>query len=126
MEWHTIGSSLPRAIHLATLLLLFGGLVFESVVAPVARRLTMVWAGLALLSGAAWMIAVAGSMASAGNVWIAVAALPTVASLTSFGHVLCLRLLLLAAVLPLWRWSSAAALLTAGAAVALQPFLGHP
>ena len=53
-------------------------------------------------------------------------AVPTVALQTQFGHWLLLRLVLLIAVLPLlWREGIAIPIVLAGAALAVQPLLGH-
>lgn len=140
MSWVEIVTDLSRGMHVAALLSLFGCLIFRSFVVPkdvaaedvppvVAIRIASVSLWLALVFGAAWLAGTSAAVAHAGNLWAAIGAVPIVARHTSFGNVMCLRLVLLAGVLLLLasrhRFATAAALIVSGAAVALQPLLGH-
>jgi putative copper export protein/mono/diheme cytochrome c family protein len=134
MDSASVAAVLPRGLHLAAVLFLFGALAFRhfvSLAAPAGPRFRagLVGCALAFLSGAAWLATVAGTMAGAANMSVALAAVPLVATRTNFGHVVCARLVLLALTLIALLWNNRiariAALLAAGAAVALQPLLGH-
>jgi putative copper export protein len=142
MTWFEIATSLSRGIHVAAMLSLFGCLVFRSLVVPnnaapeqpdlplpsvIRIGRASVW--LALISGAVWLIAVAAAIAGADSIRTVLDAIPAVARHTNFGNVICLRLLLLAAVVPLLNRNQlaprAAALIASAAALGLQPLLGH-
>jgi putative copper export protein/mono/diheme cytochrome c family protein len=139
MDWLEIATSLARGLHVAALLSLFGCLVFRRFVAPghataglplaAVTRMGLVSAWLALAFGGGWLGAVSGAIAGAHSLAGLLDAVPVVAGHTSFGRLFCARLLLLAgiAVLLLFedRRARDAALLAAGAALALQPLLGH-
>jgi putative copper export protein/mono/diheme cytochrome c family protein len=137
MTWSATATELLRGIHLAATLTLFGCLVFRRFVMPASEavwlaavtRLGVVAAGLALVFGVAWLTAVAGTIAGADGLGTIVAALPLVARHTSFGNLVCIRLLLLGCGLVLLpcrhRYARAAAFAAAAIALALQPLLGH-
>jgi putative copper export protein/mono/diheme cytochrome c family protein len=132
MDGSTLAAALPRAVHLATVLFLFGCLVFQRFVSAedgVATRFARMGAVLGLISGGVWMVTVAGEMTGSDDITSALAAVPFVAWRTSFGHIFTDRLVLLAAVPALLAWSAPwarlAAPFAAGAALALQPLLGH-
>ncbi len=112
------------------------------------RRIALFSGVLALLAGAAWLADEAGSMAGAADLSAMLDAIPIVAGHTGFGNFLCARLVLLAGALLLVARRAGrrsgrrsglrsgrrsglrsgpriAALFAAGAAIALQPMLGH-
>jgi putative copper resistance protein D len=138
VDRYEIATALLRGLHVAALLSLFGCLVLRRFVVPkgavepplaAVDRITVVSAVLALVAGGAWLAAVAGTIAGANGIASLLAAVPLVARHTNFGNFVCARLLLLAAVfVPLALQdprARIAALLIAGAALALQPMLGH-
>jgi putative copper export protein/mono/diheme cytochrome c family protein len=139
MDWLEIGRSLPRGLHVAATLSLFGCLVFRSFVVPddavagipriVVIRVGLASALLALAFGGAWLVVTSAAITNADNLGSALAALPIVARHSRFGNFICLRLLLLAlALLMLARQKRripVVSLIASGAAVALQPLLGH-
>lgn len=138
MDRYEIATALLRGLHVAALLSLFGCLVLRRFVVPkgavepplaAVDRITVVSAVLALVAGGAWLAAVAGTIAGANGIASLLAAVPLVARHTNFGNFVCARLLLLVAVfVPLALQdprARIAALLIAGAALALQPMLGH-
>lgn len=150
-----IATALLRGIHLAASLSLFGCLVFRIFVArqgsppegespkglspggpspeglplTAVNRIGWVSAWVALVAGAAWLVLVAGTMAGANSPSALLNAVWTVARHTDFGNFVGARLLLLAGVLALLPWQDPrariAALLASGAALALQPMIGH-
>ncbi len=137
---------LARGLWVAALLSAFGSLLFRAVAAPHALRLlpadeavaagarldriSGISLGVALAAGCAWLLAMAGSMASADTLVQAAAAVPTVLTDTDFGHVLIAQLAaaVLAVLLPgggrnpARRW---AALAACAAATVLQAGHGH-
>jgi putative copper export protein len=132
-----------RGTHVATLLSLFGTLVFLTLVVPSAmaeaaveaphlRRLLLnlarISAAFALIIGMAWLVLESAVIAGAGSVATTLHAVPVVALRTQFGQWLLVRGILLLVVLPLlgpWRaWTAIAAVLAA-AALAVEPILGH-
>ncbi len=132
-----------RGAHVAALVSLFGAPIFLLLVAPTAldatpaqaRRLRHAvlriagWsAALGLATAAAWLLATTVLIADPGGVAALLHALPTVAADTQFGHWLMLRcvvlLLVLAALRPK-RNSVVVAAVLSGAAIAVQPMLGH-
>jgi putative copper export protein/mono/diheme cytochrome c family protein len=134
---------LLRGVHLAALLSLFGALLFLAVVAPAATtagntqairarllllRLARGSAALSLLAGVAWLTAASAVIAGTRGIAMALHALPVVALQTQFGQWVLPRLGLLIAVLVLplaKRLPRAGAIVLAGAAVAVQPLIGH-
>ena len=132
-----IATSLLRGVHVAALVSLFGTLLFAAAALPAGshtaqmrgllRRLTLVSALAGLIAGIAWLMVQTAAIAGADSVAMTLHAVPTVALQTQFGHWLLLRLVLLIAVLPLlWRGGIAIPIVLAGAALAVQPMLGHP
>jgi putative copper export protein/mono/diheme cytochrome c family protein len=135
--------ALLRGVHLAAQLSLFGTLVFAAVVAPAPAaagaaettrlrtlllRLARTSAVCALLAGAAWLTVATAAIAGTSGAATTLHALPVVALNTQFGQWVVLRLTLLIAVLalPLARhWARIGALVLAGAAIAVQPLIGH-
>jgi putative copper export protein/mono/diheme cytochrome c family protein len=139
--------ALLRGCHVLALASLFGTLVSLALVVPAglneaglneaaaaapARqalvRLARWSGGLALLVGIGWMLLQARAIAGATSVGETLAALVTVARGTQFGHLVLLRFVLLLAAFPFLggrRWRLAAALLLAGAALAMQGGMGH-
>jgi putative copper export protein/mono/diheme cytochrome c family protein len=127
--------SLLRGIHLLCLVSLLGTLTARCVLEPESGEgrgvlISLAHASLllAVATMLAWLLLQAASMANATSFDGAFAALPTVVQKTRFGHVLLLRLALLAVAWPLLGGRrivcTAAALLTA-VAIALQAALGH-
>jgi len=134
MDRFEIATAVLRGTHLIAALSLFGCLVFRCFVMPKpeprlvasVHRIALVSGALALLLGFAWLIAVSGTIAGANDFATLLDAVPVVARHTVFGEFVCLRLLLLAAALGLLATRfRLVALLAAGAALALQPLLGH-
>ncbi len=142
MDRYEIATALLRGVHVAASLSLFGCLVFRGFVVPrgarelpltAVNRITWISAVLALVCGAVWLAAVSGTIAGANSLASLLAAVPVVARHTSFGNFVCARLLLLVAVVVLLafrapRWAPRAriaALVIAGAALSLQPMIGH-
>jgi putative copper export protein/mono/diheme cytochrome c family protein len=137
--------ALLRGTHIGALLSLFGTLVFRLVIAPAAMaeatvaaervralllRLTRICAACSLITGLAWLITDSAVIAGASGTTMTLHAVPTVALHTQFGQWLLSRfaLLLLLLLLPLLRtrrMALAAATALAGAALSLQPMLGH-
>ncbi len=131
-----------RGCHLLALASLFGTLVSLVLIAPAGfreagaaatpARLRLVslacWSdGLALLIGVGWMVLQSATIAGTTTVGGTLAALVTVARGTQFGHLVLLRFALLLAAFPLLGrgWRLVAALVPAGAALAMQGDLGH-
>ncbi len=143
-----------RGCHLLALASLFGTLVSLSLVAPAGlheaglneaglksndrggaalarHRLVRLarWSdGSALLIGVAWMVLQSAVIAGTTTIGGTLAALVTVAHGTQFGHVVLLRFALLLAAFPLLGgrgWHLVAALVLAGAALAMQGDVGH-
>jgi putative copper export protein len=119
----------------AALMSLFGGLVFrcwilrDATAQPAVAatdRIVAISGVLALPLGVAWLTAVTGTIAHANDVATLLNAVPVVSRHTGFGEFMCLRLLLLLAVLGfLSVRARLPALLAGGAALALQPMLAH-
>ena len=131
-----IAASLLRGVHVAALASLFGTLLFAAAALPaeghtaqmrsLLRRLALGSALAGLIAGIGWLIGQTAAIAGADSVAMTLHAAPTVALHTQFGHWLLLRLVLLIAVLPLvWRQGIAIPIVLAGAALAVQPLLGH-
>ncbi len=131
--------ALLRGTHVAALLVLAGTLGFRAVVlrgaaAPGLRRIATAAAALALGLGGAWFLAEAAQLGSARSLGGAIAAVPAMLEYFGFARLLLLRLALLAlalaglaagpAELPS-GWGLAALGGLAGAALGLQPWLGH-
>ncbi|MDR3537352.1 MAG: CopD family protein [Acetobacteraceae bacterium] len=129
-----------RGLHLATLLSLFGTLVFVAAVAPPAlamapdagarlrrglRRLGHWSVTLALVFGAAWFVVQAAAIGGTEGVGNTLAVLPVVALHTRFGQVVLLRAALLLVVVPLIGRADRVAAGLAGLALVLQGELGH-
>jgi putative copper export protein/mono/diheme cytochrome c family protein len=126
---------LLRGLHLLSMVSLLGTLTARCVVVPgfdAARaplvRLARVSLLLAVPTLLAWLLLQAAAMADATSLGGAVAALPVVLRHTRFGHVLALRLVLLAATWPLIGRGRAACIgasVLAAVALAMQADLGH-
>jgi putative copper export protein/mono/diheme cytochrome c family protein len=107
------------------------GLCEAGAAAAPARRLIVLArrsTALALLIGVGWLVLQSAVIAGAATVGETLSALATVLHDTQFGHLVLLRLVLLLAVFPLLRgrgWRLVAALLLAGAALAMQGGMGH-
>jgi putative copper export protein/mono/diheme cytochrome c family protein len=132
-----------RGVHLGALMSLFGTLLFLAVVAPAATtadaaqtirarllllRLARASAAVSLFAGVAWLTVATAVIAGTRGIAMTFHALPVVALQTQFGQWVLLRLALLIAVLllPLAKtWPRAGAIVLAGAAVAVQPLIGH-
>ena len=141
MHSQDIFVALLRGVHLAAQLSLFGTLVFAAIVAPAATsaaettrlralllRLARASALCALLAGAAWLTVATAAIAGTSGVATTLHALPVVALKTQFGQWVLLRLALLIVVLalPLARhWLRIGAIVLTGAAIAVQPLVGH-
>ena len=132
-----IATSLLRGVHLAALVSLFGTLLFTTAVLPAGsdtapmrsllRSITLLSALAGLIAGIAWLVLQSAAIAGADSLAMTLHVVPAVGLHTQFGHWLLLRLLLLIAVLPLLcRDGIAIPMLLAGAALAVQPMLGHP
>ncbi len=133
-----IGASLLRGAHVAAMASLFGTLVFLVAVVGVDAtsphlrhlllRLTRISAALALFAGLVWLGSETALIADTGSLNATLHALPVVALQTQYGQWFVLRCGLLIATVPLLqvrRFGAALALALAGAAIALQPLLGH-
>ena len=131
-----IATSLLRGVHVAALVSLFGTLLFAArhcrpsghtpQMRGLLRRLALVSALAGLIAGIAWLMVQTAAIAGADSVAMTLHAVPTVALHTQFGHWLLLRLALLIAVLPLLQARGIAIpIVLAGAALAVQPLLGH-
>ena len=136
-------SAALRGTHVATLVSLFGTLVFLTIVAPPAMkeaaedsrrlwqrllRLACSSAALALIIGAAWLVVEASVIAGADSATMTLHVLPVVASRTQFGQWLLLRLALILVLLLILRsrWNNVViATSLAAASLAIQPMLGH-
>jgi len=135
MDPFEIATAVLRGSHLIAALSLFGCLVFRCWVMPKAperplvaavHRIGLISGALALFLGAAWLVAVSGTITGANDFATLLDAVPVVARHTIFGEFTCLRLLLLAGALGLLATRlRLMALLMSGAALALQPMLGH-
>ncbi len=126
---------LLRGMHLLCVVSLLGTLIARCVVAPdfAAARVGLVRLARASLLLAvptllAWLLVQAASFADAVSLDGAVATLPLVVLHTRFGHVLALRLVLLAAAWPLidrGRVACICAAVLVAVALALQADVGH-
>ena len=129
---------LSRSGHVAALVSAFGTLVFVAVMAEAARcapRLRHVLhclarasAACAVIVGFAWLVAESATIADTDSFPATLHALPVVALQTQYGRWFVLRCVLLVALLslPFSRCAGlAGALVLAGAALAVQPLLGH-
>jgi putative copper export protein/mono/diheme cytochrome c family protein len=132
-----------RGFHLLALASLFGTLSSLALVAPAGlreagaaaaparQRLVSLakWSDtLALLIGVGWMVLQSATIAGTTTLGGTLAALVTVAHGTQFGHLVLLRFALLLAAFPLLGgrgWRLIAALVLAGAALAMQGGVGH-
>jgi putative copper export protein/mono/diheme cytochrome c family protein len=140
MDTGTAFLSLLGGTHLAALLSLFGTLLFALAVAPAGlcvapqaaepvhaalTRLARLSLVVALGLGIAWFVGEARAIATPHSLRDWLAALLAVARDTRFGQVLALRALLLLVTLTLLRRAPIAATVVAGAALVLQPAIGH-
>jgi putative copper resistance protein D len=130
--------ALVRSLSVAALLSVFGGLMFQVVVAPraLARiethaatiqtrldRLLMIGVGINLIATLLWLALQAADLADATSVTTTLAAVPLVVTQTRFGHLVILQLpvmLAVGGVLPgrrhwLALWLSALAIILQGA-----------
>jgi copper resistance protein D len=138
--------AVERGLHLAASFSIFGAILFRTVLArPVVPHLSdeaaerfdrscsgLVWfnAEVAVFAAAAWLLMQGAYMSQSNTVGGTLEAVPAVLLGTAFGHLLLLRLVLLGAAVALFRtgWDGArgwAALLLAGAGVALHAGTGH-
>jgi putative copper export protein/mono/diheme cytochrome c family protein len=143
MSTFEIVVALLRGTHVATLVSLFGTLVFITLVVPSAvtdapveaphlrrrlLRLARISAALALVIAVAWLVVETAVIAGANSVAMTLHAVPVVALRTQFGQWLLVRGVLLLVVLPLlgpWCGGNAIAAVLAAIALAVQPMLGH-
>jgi putative copper export protein/mono/diheme cytochrome c family protein len=132
------GVVLSRGAHVAALISLFGTLVFVAVMAEAMRcapRLRNILhylgrasAACAIFIGFAWLFLESARIADTDSFPATLHALPVVAFQTQYGRWFVLRCVLLVALLLLpfsRRTGLAGALALAGAALAVQPLLGH-
>src|SRR3954453_17601675 len=138
--------AIERGLHLAASFSIFGAILFRTVLArPVVPHLSdkaaerfdrscsgLVWfsAEGAVFAAAAWLLMQGAYMSLSDSVGSTFEAIPAVLFGTTFGQLLLLRLLLLGAAFAVFRMSrrapwSGAALLLAGASVALHAGSGH-
>jgi putative copper resistance protein D len=138
--------AIERGLHLGASFSVFGVILFRTVLArPVVPHLSdeaaerfdrscagLVWfsAEVAVFAAAAWLLMQAAYMSLSDTIGGTLEAVPAVLFGTAFGHLLLLRLVLLGAAVALFRmgWEGArglAALLLAGASVALHAGTGH-
>lgn len=129
---------LLRGVHVAALISLFGTLVFLMAVAGLGStsghlrhlllRLVRMAAASALLSGLAWLGCETAVIAGTDSLAATLRAVPVVALQTQYGRGFLLRCALLIAVPPLLsvrRFGLVVASVAAGAALAIEPLLGH-
>ncbi|HEY3849019.1 MAG TPA: hypothetical protein VGL95_18095, partial [Acetobacteraceae bacterium] len=132
-----------RGFHLLALASLFGTLASLALVAPAGLREAGAAAAparqrlvglakwsdaLALFIGVGWMVLQSATIAGTTSIGGMLPALATVARGTQFGHLVLLRFVLLLAVFPMVGgrgWRLIAALVLAGAALAMQGGMGH-
>ena len=138
--------AIERGLHLGASFSVFGAILFRTVLArPVVPHLSdeaaerfdrscagLVWfsAEVAVFAAAAWLLMQGAYMSLSNTIGGTLEAVPAVLFGTAFGHLLLLRLVLLGAAVALFRmgWEGArglAALLLAGASVALHAGTGH-
>lgn len=138
--------AIERGLHLAASFSVFGAILFRTVLArPVLRHLSdeaaerfdracaaLVWfsAEVAVFAAAAWLLMQGAYMSLSDSIGSTFEAIPAVLFGTAFGQLLLLRLLLLGAAVAVFRMSrrspwTGAALLLAGASVALHAGSGH-
>ncbi len=126
--------TLLRWLHDATLLALFGALAFAPAVLPIdlrpvmrpaLRRIAWISGIAAFLTGMGWFLAETASVAQTSGVAATFNAAPAFVRYLTFGQVLLARLVLVAGAVAMCRWPRVG-LWTAGLALALQPWLGHP
>ena len=111
--------ALVRGLSVASLLSVFGALLFRAVIAPpvlasmrsdadaLERRWRIVfWASWAasILTALAWLVAETANISGADTMRATAAALPTVLTDTFFGHVLAFRFLVLLLIPPVLSW----------------------
>lgn len=117
---------LVHGLHDVAALALLGMLGFRCLIAPVGDRNAVRLVALAaLLTGAAWFLGEAASVAGAASLRAMFAAIPAYLGYFFVARVLLARaaLLLLAGLLAPWPLAS---LVAASLALATQPLLGHP
>src|SRR3954447_22069318 len=138
--------AIERGLHLVASFSVFGTILFHTVLArPVIRHLSidaakrfdracaaLVWfsAEVAVFAAAAWLLMQSAYMSLSDTAGGTFGAVPAVLFGTAFGHLLLFRLLLLGAAVAAFRMSRrapwvGAALLLAGASVALHAGSGH-
>lgn len=135
--------ALVRGLSVATLLSVFGALLFRAALAPqVLRHMepaaaavfgrqwrALFWSAwlAAVLTALGWLVLQSVAMVDAPSVWGSLAAMPAVLMDTQFGHFLLLRLglLVLAAFVLAWSGRLWAASGLAACATALQAGHGH-
>jgi putative copper export protein/mono/diheme cytochrome c family protein len=132
MDAAAVLQAMPRAAHMAALLSLFGSLVFAIAIVPAAsalqpslRRVAGTSAAAALALGLLWLAVETAAIAGADTPAAILRALPVIVWRTQFGHGLLLRFCLLLAAVPLLGAGPAVAVVLVGAALAVQPILGH-
>jgi putative copper export protein/mono/diheme cytochrome c family protein len=125
-----------RGVHLAALISLFGTLLFLATVLPsvggdvsatrvALQRLARTSAVSCMVVGGLWLTMETAAIADADSVMMTLHALPVVMLRTQFGHWLLVRGVLLLATLVAMRRGSTIAIFLAGAALTVQPLLGH-
>jgi putative copper resistance protein D len=143
MDTQTTILALLRGFHLAALASLFGTLVSLVLVLPGELReagaatvqprrrlvgLARWFGGAALLIGVCWAVLQAAAIAGATTLGETLHALVLVARDTQFGHLVLIRFAILLVAVPLLDgrgWRLVAALLLAGAALAMQGGISH-
>jgi len=127
-----------RGVHLIALVSIFGTLIAIAMTAQSSldgvrlRRILLILvrvsAALALIAGIAWLSTASAAIADADSINGTLSAIPVVALQTQYGQwftIRCILLLVLLAVPSSRRVGLIAALLLGGAALAVQPMVGH-
>ena len=127
-----------RGVHLIALVSIFGTLIAIAMTAQSSldgvrlRRILLILvrvsAALALIAGIAWLSTASAAIADTDSINGTLSAIPVVALQTQYGQwftIRCILLLVLLAVPSSRRVGLIAALLLGGAALAVQPMVGH-
>ena len=135
MDFLGICVAVARGLHIAALISACGVLIFHATVwrepvRPPRLNNLLIWSlCAAILTAFLWMLLQSAQTSGAGTLIELVAAVPIVATSTTFGHALLLRLALLLAAVAVLRWrpstSSFALLAIVGLALVLQSGLSH-
>jgi putative copper resistance protein D len=131
--------ALLRAVSVAGLFSVFGGLVFRAIVAPPAlarlpvprlieerlRSLVLISIAVNLVATLGWLILQAADLSDAPSFSASLAALPTVLSRTTFGHVLTVQVAVMVALVPCLWLATPVALALSAAGIVLQAGHSH-